>query len=287
MQNKNLGYLYAFAALLFLMVQACKDDSGLTVKNHLPTPTLTESFDNYQDAYAKGWRAINKSNPPGRKWFDVAETPDFGSVNYLVTYFPDWNQAQFSLDRAQFPNAPYPNRLWMPAYRSQQASNGYVAASIASASPIGIGRPSVFFDVSNWLVSPVTSLQNGDKIVFYTFSKGLSRLQLWLNLTGSLNAGSDISNTGDFTIKLLDINPSYAKAENNPANAFPTEWTRFEGEVKGLQAPVVGRFGFRYYMQDQSPIRPSQANPNNFDTLYTQIHKSVIGIDEVTLTGIR
>lgn len=280
-------YTVAFATLILLLLESCKDDSALAVKNYQPTPTLIESFDNYEDAYAKGWRAINKSEPPGRKWYDVAETPNFGTVNYLVTYFPDWSQAQFTLDREQFPNAPYPNRIWMPAYASQRASNGYVAASLASASPVGIGQQSTLYDISNWLVSPVTNLQNGDKIVFYSYSKGLSRLQLWINATASLNVGSGISNTGDFTIKLLDINPSYAKFESNPANAFPTEWTRFEGEVTGLQSPVSGRFGFRYYLQDQSPLRPSQVDPRNFDTLYTQIHKSIIGIDEVTLSGIR
>ncbi len=287
MRNGFLKYIAVLTALFLVLLQSCKDDSALAVKNHLPTATLTESFDSYENAYAKGWRAINKSNPPGRKWYDVAETPNFGTVNYLVTYFPDWSQAQFTLDPAQFPNAPYPNRIWMPAYASQIASNGYVATSLASASPVGIGQPSTLYDISNWLVSPVTNLQNGDKIVFYTYSKGLSRLQLWISATTSLNVGSGINNTGDFTIKLLDINPSYAKFETNPANAFPTEWTRFEGEVTGLNSPVSGRFGFRYYMQDQTPIRPSQVDPTDFDTLYTQIHKSVIGIDEVTLSGIR
>ena len=88
--------------------------------------------------------------------------------------------------------------------------------------------------------------------------------------------------SGDFTIKLLDINATYARVEDNPSMAFPTEWTRFEGEVTGLEKPVKGRYGFRHFLEDQVPVKLSTINPNDIDTIYTQIHKSVIGIDEVT-----
>ncbi len=283
MRKKILRNILAYSGMAIVLFQSCKDDSKLTILPPVSDQSFNESFDNFTEAYAKGWRSINKSTPAGRKWYDAAETPNFGSPNYLVTYYPDWNQAQFTLDSLQFPNAPFPQRYWKDAYASQRGSNGYAATSIAcgellSPPPLRLTR----FDISTWLVSPELTIKNGDKVVFYTFSKGLSRLQLWVNKTNSLNVGSDVAATGDFTIKLVDVNPNYAKYENNPANAFPTEWTKFEGEVRGLEAPVQGRFGFRYFLQNQPALRTSSVAPDPYDTLYTQINRSVIGIDEVS-----
>lgn len=276
MRKNLLRNFVAYSGLAIIMLQSCKDDSKLTVALPTADQTFTESFDNYEEAYAKGWRSINKSTPVGAKWYDVAETPNFGSVNYVSVYFPEWNQAQFSLDSLQFPNATYPKRYWKNAFTSQRATNGYVASSVACADVFNQ------FDVSTWLVSPELMIKNGDKIIFYSYSKGLSRLQLWVNATNSLNVGSGIYNTGDFNIKLVDINPTYSKFESNPALAYPTDWTRFEGEVKGLETPVKGRFGFRYFLQSQAPLKSSTVDPNNLDTFYSQIHKSVIGIDQVS-----
>lgn len=286
MRKNLLRKIVAYSGLAIVLFQSCKDDSKLTLQ---PAPTdqsFTESFDNYQEAYAKGWRTINKSTPAGRKWYDIAEAPNPGSPNYLVTYYPGWEQAQFSLDPAQFPTAPYPGRYWKDAFASQRGSNGYVATSLACADVIGTSL-AYRFDVNAWLVSPELTIKNGDKVVFYTFCKGLSRLQLWVNPTTSLNVGFDATNTGDFSIKLVDINPSYAKFETSPANAFPTEWARFEGQVTGLTKPVQGRFGFRYFLQNQRLLNRFLYNPpsdpgGESDSLYTVIHHSVIGIDEVS-----
>jgi len=283
MRKNLLRKIVAYSGMAIVLFQSCKDDSKLTLPPPVSDQSFTESFDNYEEAYAKGWRSFNRSTPAGRKWYDVAETPNFGSPNYVSIYYPEWNQAQFTLDVAQFPNAPFPGRFWEDAYASQRGSNGYVATSIAggellSPPPLSLTA----YDISTWLLSPEVMIKNGDKVVFYTFSKGLSRLQLWVNETNSMNVGSGVNNTGDFTIKLVDINPGYAKYETNPANAFPTEWTRFEGEVKGLRKPVQGRLGFRYFLQNQAPLKLSATADEPYDTLYTQIHHSVIGLDEVS-----
>lgn len=280
MRKGFLPIVFAFAASI-LLLQSCKDDSNLTAKPPIPDQSFNESFDNFEEAVSRGWRNINRSSPTGRVWYDVAEVPNFGSLNYVVKYTPDWNQAQFTLDSNQFPNAPFPQRYWPSAFFSQRATNGYAAVSVASGDVLSS------FDVSNWLVSPELTIQNGDKVVFYAVSKGLSRLQLWVNQTNSLNVGNGVNNTGDFTLKLLDINPTYALPSVNPARAFPTEWTRFEGTVSGLKDPVRGRIGFRYFLQDQAPLRRSTIDPNDFDTVYTQIHRTVLGLDEVSYRSVR
>lgn len=288
MRKKILRKIIAYSGMAIVLFQSCKDDSKLTLPVPPSDQSFTESFDNYDEAYAKGWISINKSTPAGRKWYDVAETPNLGSPNYVSVYYPGWNQAQFTLDSLQFPNAPYPGRYWKDAFASQRGSNGYVATSIACADIIGTSL-AYRFNVNAWLISPELTVKNGDKIVFYAFSKGLSHLQLWLNPTTSLYVGTgENALTGDFKINLVDINPGLAKYETNPALAFPREWTRFEGEVRGLTKPVQGRFGFRYFLPNQPLVNRfffprDPADPNNeTDSIYNVIHRSVIGIDEVS-----
>jgi hypothetical protein len=57
--------------------------------------------------------------------------------------------------------------------------------------------------------------------------------------------------------------------------------------VKGLTSPVEGRFGFRYFLLNRRPIRLSTVDPNNFDTLFQQIHRTVTGLDEVKFTSAK
>ncbi len=282
MRKNFLRNLLAYSGLAVVLLQSCKDDSKLTV---LPPPadaSFTESFDNFNEAISKGWVAVNKSDPMGPILYDVAEIPDFGSPNYVCKYFPQWEQAQLSLDEAQFPTAPYPGRIWQNAFFSQRGINGYAATSAANTIVWASGH-----SISSWLVSPQVTIKNGDKVSFYTFSKGLSRLQVWINPTGNLNVGSGVDNTGDFNSKLVDINTGYDKYETNPAKAYPTEWTRFEGTVTGLNGPVTGRIGFRYYLVDQPAFRFDANDPNNLDTIFNQVHRTVTGLDEVSFESAK
>lgn len=270
-----------YVVIILAGLNSCKDDSYLAIPPPIPDQSFKESFDNYQEAYDKGWRAINRSLPVGRRWLDVTETPIITSPNYVAIYYPEWNQAQFTLDSLQFGlSTPFPGRHWEKAYSSQRASNGYVATSLASAEIINLTGPNANYDVNNWLVSPEVLMQNGDKISFYTYCKGVARLQLWVNETNTLHVGNSIISEGDFKIKLVDINPGYFNITSNPVQAFPQDWTRFEGEIKGLQKPVKGRFGFRYLLEN---LPPSTATSS--DKLYNELHESVIGIDEVVFTG--
>ena len=142
--------------------------------------------------------------------------------------------------------------------------NGYLWADYQSTSGAAV-------TISNWAVSPELTMQNGDKIIFYTRTELLffnndstdfvNRMQVRLNKTTSLNCGDGID-PGDFTVPLLDINPFYYEflksAFNNPANplyqqarqAYPHVWTRFEATVIGLDGPTKGRFAFRYFTEE-------------------------------------
>lgn len=121
--------------------------------------------------------------------------------------------------------------------------------------------------ISNWAISPVLTLQNGDLIRFYT------RAELQYYLEDSTDFGNRMqvrisllpdnpdpgmgTSPGNFNLLLLDINPEYFEFRYKPwlnrdpdvLRAYPHRWTRFEAEVKGLSSPQKGRFAFRYFVE--------------------------------------
>ena len=115
--------------------------------------------------------------------------------------------------------------------------------------------------ISNWLISPTVTMQNGDKIIFYTktlmSSAGASgtdwgaRLQVRINRseTAVVGKGEDVGNFNRDSA-LVDINP--LELENLNAfpdpRAYPSGWTRFEATIVGLNGPTKGHFAFRYYL---------------------------------------
>lgn len=147
---------------------------------------------------------------------------------------------------------------WFPAFSNNGTYVGFIGVDYTSTSA-GLGT------ISNWLVSPVVKMQNGDKITFYTralqyaiaggdFTDYGNRLQLRVSPSGEeFDAGSGTEH-GSFTINLVDINPTYIYSSTLPAtanpNAYPSGWTKFEGTISGLTKPTSGRFAFRYFVQD-------------------------------------
>lgn len=106
--------------------------------------------------------------------------------------------------------------------------------------------------ISNWLMSPVRTFSNGDVISFYTRTIDSptypDRLQLRLSLNGaSTNAGGTSASVGDFTILLLDINPTLTTA------GYPNTWTQYSATISGLAAPTSGRVAFRYFVTNGGP----------------------------------
>ena len=147
-----------------------------------------------------------------------------------------------------------------PAFSYTSNLNGYLWADFNSTS-------SAAGTISNWALSPITIMQNGDRIVFHTRAQlyffnndstdFVNRLQVRLN---SRNTGQEVGNgtsTGDFNTLLLDINPGYNEflyqqwlnREASALNAYPHRWTRFEAVISGLPGPTEGRFAFRYFIE--------------------------------------
>ncbi|HYF31776.1 MAG TPA: choice-of-anchor J domain-containing protein [Chitinophagaceae bacterium] len=233
MRNSTLRKVLLFSALTVITLQACrKDDAAMMTPPGVPDQSFLEEFDTTTSAFARGWVPINASAPKGR------------SV---------WVQGLFN--NPANTGLPYP--IPFGPHSSKGSYPGFIGADYLSTSAAaGV--------ISNWLVSPVVTMQNGDKIIFYTrtalyaisatdSTDFANRLQVRLN---SNNEGTNVGNglnTGDFTNTLLDINPSYIETHTNPAlydpNSYPFRWTRFEATVGGLNGPTKGRFAFRYFVE--------------------------------------
>jgi hypothetical protein len=153
---------------------------------------------------------------------------------------------------------------WFSPYSSNGTYAGFIGADYTSTSAdAGI--------ISNWLISPVVTMQNGDKIIFYTRSlqypdfnpvTGLlngdstdygNSLQVSINTNNEGTDAGSGKDPGSFNNVLLAINPSYIYSHTQPSLysplAFPSKWTRFEASIYGLNFPVKGRFAFRYFVE--------------------------------------
>jgi hypothetical protein len=247
MRKSTLSRILLSFSVIALALAACKKDNPDFL---IPPPIPDQSFVEEFDTVAMAYK---------RGWVPINNSNPKGSNV--------WSQG----------GAPFP--IFEP-YSSNGTYAGFIAADYLSTS----GTDDV---ISNWLVSPVITMQNGDKISFYTraqllpnaFTAGDStdygnNLEVCYNRR---NDGTNVgvahdprsasynSNTdrGDFEL-LLSINPpvynsgtgfwDYKWAHSNPTlfvpGSYPAKWTRFEVTISGLSGPHKGRFAFRYYTLD-------------------------------------
>lgn len=139
------------------------------------------------------------------------------------------------------------------------ATAGYIAADYRSVNLLGT--------ISNWLVLPERSLNNGDTLQFWTRTVSPSvyadRLQVRLSTAGpSVNVGATATSVGDFATLLLDVNPDYQTG----AGGYPESWTLFTVEVQGLNGPTQGRLALRYFVEHGGEVG-SRSDCIGVDTL--------------------
>ena len=106
--------------------------------------------------------------------------------------------------------------------------------------------------ISNWLLTPPLTLQNGAVLTFFTRTVDVvafpDRLQVRMSTNGaSSNVGTTPTDVGDFTTLLLDINPTYT------LTGYPNVWTQFTVTVSGVASPTTGRLAFRYFVENGGP----------------------------------
>lgn len=199
----------------------------------LPDYPVTENFNSIQALGVKGWVQQNNSTGPGPK---------------------DWFQG---LHGVMSSHAGAPSSY---AGANYQSTDG--------GSDLGSGI------ISNWLLTPEYTLRDGDTISFWTstltFPDYADRLQVRLSTSGaSTNVGTLPTDTGDFSILLLDINPNYSLDAD--VGGYPEEWTMSTVTISGVgNSPTNGRIAFRYFVEG--------AGPNGINSNY-------IGIDSFEFTS--
>lgn len=125
--------------------------------------------------------------------------------------------------------------------------------------------------ISNWLITPVVSLQNGDVVTFYSRAGGTGvgtvyadRLELRLSTNGAatVNPTGGSAGLGDFTTLALTINPTLTPT------GYPFTWTQYSYTVSGLTGVVPCKLAFRYFVTNGGP---DGANSN------------IIGVDALSI----
>lgn len=133
---------------------------------------------------------------------------------------------------------------------------GYIAANFNNA---GFGG-----NVSNWLITPTQTFNNGDTLSFWTRTEVGGQvfgdaLEVRLSTNGSSsNVGSTTSSVGDFIAVLTSIT----------AGSYPEGWTNYTVTLGGLGGATSGRIAFRYVVTD------------------TSANGDYIGIDDVNVTSV-
>jgi hypothetical protein len=122
------------------------------------------------------------------------------------------------------------------------AANAFIMADFDNtANVVGGGT------ISDWLITPVLTLHNGDVLSFWTRTVTdpafPDRLEVRMSPNGaSTNVGATSTSVGDFTFILLTINSSQTTA------GYPDVWTQYEVTVSGLGGATAGRLAFRYFV---------------------------------------
>lgn len=200
-----------------LIFQACRNDEYLTAPPPVADQSFVEQFDTMQNAYNRGWRWINRSQPVGpNTWTQAPGTSTMSAYSSRGT-----NQGAAYAD-----------------YLSTAGTNNGVISNWLISPPVIMqnGDKIIFYTKSN--VDATAGTDYG------------ARLQVRINATDDDLSAGDGDDPGKFRNPLLDINAK--EDEYRPASpistAYPGNWTRFEATVFGLNNPVKGRFAFRYYL---------------------------------------
>lgn len=171
--------------------------------------------------------------------------------------------------RSQNNSAPVGSFSWFPGntpglsgFPAQAGTTtSYIAANFQGTGDNGT--------ISNWLMTPDLTFNNGDVVSFYTRTIAGSaypdRLELRFASGALASPGATETSVGAYTTLLLSVNPSLA------LGGYPETWTQYSATISGLGGPTLGSVAFRYFVLDGGLL----GSNSNF-----------IGIDSVTITPV-
>jgi hypothetical protein len=210
-------FLLAVAYLLFGLVNGCKKNSSGNLPSDIGIKTsFTEEFENVNGLSGKGWVKKDNSNVGSAAW--IQGTNETSKLGYHYGF-----------------------TAYSPAYSTE-----FVYSNAA-------GGSSVFKNISSWLITPVLSVKNGDKISFYSRvdSTGAykNRMQVLMNKSSSSDVGNVHSSVGGFSTQLFDINPT------ETSGGYPTNWTKYEYTFSGISGKTDTRIAFRHFLNAANDLR--------------------------------
>jgi hypothetical protein len=191
--------------------------------------------------------------------FSQAINEGFSNVAGLTA--AGWNQQNLSTPIGSNPNWVQGDPVNMPFSANSLPANSFISANFNSV----VGAATI----SNWLITPMLNLNNGDVITFYTRGTGsiyADNLQVRLSTNGSsTNVGASNISVGDFSNLLLEINPTLNAA------LYPAIWTQYTITISGLASPTTGRIAFRYFVPNGGPSGTNSDLIGMDDFVYTPV----------------
>lgn len=143
----------------------------------------------------------------------------------------------------------------------QGAPSSFIGASWASGKDLSA--------ISNWLIMPTSTYQNGDTLSFYTRTVENShfpdRLEVRFSNAGGTDVGHSADSVGSFGSLLLSVNPTQDVA------GYPDAWTKYSVTLSGLSGATTGAFAFHYAVDDGGP---------------SGTRSNYIGLDTVSVTAV-
>jgi hypothetical protein len=221
---KNYFFLLVLCVTCFSVgvIHSCKKDVGApgladTPPDSVITTSFTEEFINVPTlTTTTGWMTKNNS----------ADSND----NWLTT----WGQGIWGVDKN---NQEY----GFPAYSDSASKDEYAFSGASYAA------------ISSWLITPVLSVKNGDKISFYTrgdaSGNSTDRMQVLMDKSTSPNVGDSVNSIGSFTITLFDINSAQV------LNGYPVTWTKYEYTFLDISGKINTRIAFRRYINGSADAK--------------------------------
>lgn len=210
MQKNFIFYLLLSVLLAISMVFSCKKEVINNGSQGISV-SFTEEFDSVHKLPAKGWYIKDNSRP---------------------TLDAQWMQGMHGYDKSGIMTG-------FPAYSYTHTEDEFIKASPITPSNAQTA-------VSSWLITPLLSIKNGDRISFYTRTvtgtDNSDRLQVLINNMNSTKVGDNATSVGDFKISIIDINPMQA------TNGYPKQWTKYEHVFTGISGQLDTRVAFRYYV---------------------------------------
>jgi hypothetical protein len=193
------------------------------------------------DLTTAGWTRTNQSTSADavRLWNIAGYTAAVATA----TFQNPFNAAPVAVGA----NSPVPNG-------QAGGANSFALVNFASTTSTAATGATI----SNWLISPIVSVDNGDVITFYTRigkntiannASFADRLQLRMSTNGAFTADPSTgpTDTGDYSEVLVDVNP------NLDLTSYPSTWTQYTYTVTGLTGPTDVKFAFRYFVTDGGP----------------------------------